>query len=82
MRSFIFLSHLIKYQPFPTCSYISVYVERDIPLCSELSEIEIELGEECEDEPSLQNADGQRDIVLEKLFSQIWLSMSVVKIHQ
>ena len=56
---------------------LSILIDRsDLPLCSELSEIEIEFGEECF-EPMADINDWTRDLVIEKFVSQIWISTNV-----
>ena len=50
--------------------------ETDIPACDQLSEMEIELGEECrEDVDTIE--EGTRDLVLEKFLSKLWTSAKV-----
>jgi len=49
--------------------------ESDIPRCDELSDIEIEFGEECREVIETIEA-GTRDLVLEKFLSQLWISLN------
>ena len=56
------------------------FTEYYIPYCYELSEIEIEFGEECKEaDDSIE--EGTRDIVLEKFLSQIWTSITNVSFN-
>ena len=62
--------------------FIEVFVdyevtESDIPYCHQLSEMEIEFGEECKEATADTMEEGTRDLVLEKFLSQIWISVNV-----